>query len=231
MGLKHHPRVVTNNLTYYVDAANTRSYSGSGNTAYELKTSGIGGTLVNGTGFGTTNLGQFIFDGTNDYIQVPITNIPTGNEATICLWNFGISAQPSSVFNAHKNDNNRVFNIHLPWNDNVVYWDAGTSGGTYDRIYTATLSSSQWQGWHHWAFTKNATTGVMEIYLDGNLNVSGTGKNRVLDAANEAYIGRFQIVSPLYHIGRVSLLHIYNRALTAQEVLQNYNATKKRYGL
>ena len=69
----------------------------------------------------------------------------------------------------------------------------------------------------------------MEIYLDGNLNVSGTGKNGVLDAANEAYIGRFTIISPLYHIGRVSLLHIYNRALTAQEIRQNYNATKKRY--
>ena len=230
MGLKHHPRIVTNNLTYYVDAANTRSYSGSGLTAYELKTSGIGGTLVNGTGFGTTNLGHFIFDGTNDFIQVPVSYVPTGNEVTICLWNYGITAQPSSVFNAHKNDNTRVINIHLPWNDNVVYWDAGYSA-TYDRVYTATLSSSQWQGWHHWAFTKNATTGVMEIYLDGSLNVSGTGKNKVLDAANEAYIGRFTIINPLYHIGRVSLLHIYNRALSAAEVKQNYNASKKRYGL
>jgi hypothetical protein len=69
----------------------------------------------------------------------------------------------------------------------------------------------------------------MEIYLDGNLNVSGTGKNRTIDVADEAYIGRFQITGSAYHIGRVSLLHLYNRALTAQEVLQNYNATKKRY--
>jgi hypothetical protein len=229
MGLKHHPRIVTNNLTYYVDAANTRSYSGSGLTAYELKTSGIGGTLVNGTGFGTTNLGHFIFDGTNDYIQVPVSYVPTGNEVTICLWNFGITAISSSVFSAYKNDNNRVINIHLPWNDNAVYWDAGSSVDSFDRVNTASLSSSQWQGWHHWSFTKNVTTGVMEIYLDGNLNVSGTGKNRALDTSLEAYIGRFQIVSPLYHIGRVSLLHIYNRALSAQEVLQNYKKKKKRY--
>ena len=230
MGTKYNPRVVTNGLVYYIDAANSRSYSGSGNTAYELESSGIGGTLVNGVGFSSADNGSFIFDGTNDYIQVPLSYVPTGNQVTVCLWNFGTTAQPSSVFNAHKNDNNRVLNIHLPWNDNTVYWDAGTDGGSYDRVNTAALSSSQWQGWHHWAFTKNATTGVMEIYLDGNLNVSGTGKNRVLDAANEVYIGRFTIISPLYHIGRVSLLHLYNRALSPEEVQQNYHATKKRYG-
>jgi hypothetical protein len=229
MGTKYNPSVVRNGLVYYIDAANTRSYSGSGNTTYELKSGGIGGTLVNGTGFSSANNGSFIFDGTNDYIQVPVNYIPTGNQVTVCLWNFGTTAQGSSVFNAHKNDNSRTINIHLPWVDSVVYWDAGYSSGAYDRIYTAQLSSSQWQGWHHWTFTKNATTGVMEIYLDGNLNVSGTGRNRTIDVADEAYIGRFQITGSLYHIGRVSLLHFYNRALTAQEVLQNYNATKKRY--
>jgi hypothetical protein len=229
MGTKYNPNIVRDGLVYYIDAANTRSYSGSGNTAYELKLSGIGGTLVNGTGFSSANSGSFIFDGTNDYIQVPVNYIPTGNQVTVCLWNFGTTAQSSSVFNAHKNDNSRMINIHLPWSDSAVYWDAGYSVGTYDRVNTATLSSSQWQGWHHWAFTKNATTGVMEIYLDGNLNVSGTGKNRTMNVADEAYIGRFQITGSAYHIGRVSLLHLYNRALTAQEVLQNYNATKKRY--
>lgn len=229
MGTKYNPKIVTNGLVYYLDAGNTKSYSGSGLTAYDLKYSGIGGTLVNGVGFGTTNLGHFVFDGTNDYIQVPIANIPTGNEVTICLWNYGTTAQTSSVFNAHKDDNTRMMNIHLPWNDSVVYWDAGYSVGTYDRVNTATLNASQWQGWHHWAFTKNATTGIMEIYLDGSLNVSGTGKNRTIGVADQVFIGRFTIISPLYHIGRVSLLHCYNRFLSAQEILQNYNATKKRY--
>jgi hypothetical protein len=229
MGTKYNPRVVTNGLVYYIDAANPRSYSGSGNTAYELRSSGIGGTLVNGTGFGTTNNGYFIFDGANDYIQVPVSYIPSGNEVSVCLWNFGTTAQTSSVFSAFSADESRTINIHLPWNDNVVYWDAGFSAGTYDRINTATLTNTQWQGWHYWAFIKNATTGVMELYLDGVLNVSGTSKTRTMPSPSQAFIGRFQISSPLYHVGRVSLLHLYNRALTAQEVLQNYNATKKRY--
>ena len=229
MGTKYNPKIVTNGLVYYLDAGNTRSYSGSGLTAYDLKYSGIGGTLVNGVGFGSANLGYFNFDGTNDFIQVPVASIPTGNEITICLWNYGTSAQSSSVFSSHKVDNSRVLNIHLPWSDSVVYWDAGFSAGNYDRINTATLSSSQWQGWHHWSFTKNATSGTMEIYLDGSLNISGTTKTRTLDVADQVFIGRFQISSSLYHIGRVSMLHCYNRSLTAQEILQNYNATKGRY--
>ena len=65
MGLKHHPRIVTNGLVMYVDASNTRSYSGSGLTANGL-IGGIGGTLVNGVGFTSTNNGIFTFDGTND---------------------------------------------------------------------------------------------------------------------------------------------------------------------
>ena len=229
MGTKYNPSVVRNGLVYYIDPGNPRSYGGSGLTAYELKTSGIGGTLVNGTGFGTESNGYFIFDGTNDFIQVPVNYIPTGNQVTVCLWNYGTTAQASSVFDAHKSDNSRMMNIHLPWNDSVVYWDAGYSAGGYDRVNTATLTSSQWQGWHFWTFTKNATTGIMEIYLDGNFNVSGSSKNRTIDVADEVYIGKFQITSSLYHIGRVSQFYLYNRALTAQEVLQNYNATKKRY--
>jgi len=231
MGVKAGPRIVKEGLVFDIDAAVSRSYSGSGLTSYEIKSSGIGGTLVNGVGFGTTNNGYFIFDGTNDYLQVPVNYIPTGNQVTICLWNYGTSAVAQSVFSAMLADNSRVINLHLPWSDSVVYWDAGSSGGAYDRINTAVLSNSQWQGWHFWACTKNASTGVMEIYLDGVLNVSGSSKTRTLSTTYEAYIGKFQVTSSLYHNGWVAQFLIYDRSLSSQEILQNYNATKKRYGL
>ena len=70
MGLKHHPRIITDGLIFYLDAANTRSYSGSGLTVNGL-IGGIGGTLVNGVGFTSSNTGSFIFDRTNDYISIP----------------------------------------------------------------------------------------------------------------------------------------------------------------
>lgn len=231
MANKAGPRIVTNSLTLDIDVAVSSSYSGTGLTAYDLKAGGIGGTLVNGVAFNSSNLGSFSFDGINDFILIPNAYIPSSNEVTICVWNYGINATTQSVFSAMRSDNIRILNIHLPWSDNVVYWDAGQSAGSYDRINTATLANAQWQGWHFWAFTKNATTGVMEIYLDGNLNISGASKTRYLETSYETYIGRFQINSPVYHNGRVAQFLVYNRALSAQEILQNYNSTKKRYGL
>ena len=231
MGVKAGPRIVKEGLVFDTDVAVSRSYSGSGITVYDIETSSIGGTLVNGVTYSSNYLGYFSFDGTNDYILVPSSFIPTGNEVTICLWNYGTVAVAQSVFSAMLADNSRVINLHLPWSDSIVYWDAGSSAGSYDRINTAALSNSQWQGWHFWSCVKNASTGVMEIYLDGLLNVSGTSKTRTLSTTYEAYIGKFQVTSSLYHNGGVAQFLIYNRALTAKEILQNYNATKRRYGL
>ena len=69
MGISAGPNSVSNGLVFQLDAANLRSYSGSGNTANGL-VSGIGGTLVNGVGFTSSNSGSFIFDGTDDYINI-----------------------------------------------------------------------------------------------------------------------------------------------------------------
>ena len=68
MGLAHSPSIISDGLIFYLDAANSRSYSGSGNTANGL-VGGIGGTLVNGVGFTSSNNGLFSFDGSNDYIN------------------------------------------------------------------------------------------------------------------------------------------------------------------
>jgi hypothetical protein len=86
MGLKHHPRVVTNGLVYYLDAANTRCYSGSGLTAYGLV--GINGSLVNGVGFTSTNNGSLTFNGGGGhYINLPNDNFVYGSSSrTVMSW-------------------------------------------------------------------------------------------------------------------------------------------------
>ena len=64
--------------------------------------------------------------------------------------------------------NQREINIHLPWSNGRIYWDAGGQGG-YDRIDQA-ASANQYEGeWHHWAFTKDVATETMAIYFDGVL--------------------------------------------------------------
>jgi hypothetical protein len=84
--------------------------------------------------------------------------------------------------------------------------------------------------WNHYVATYDNSTGRRATYYNGTLlaqNVSGITNN----SASVFMIGAFNLLgTPSYHFnGRIAFVKIYNRALTAQEVLQNYNATKKRY--
>jgi hypothetical protein len=85
MGIDYNNVIVSDGLVLYIDAANPRSYSGIGLTANGL-IGGIGGTLVNGTGFSSSNNGSFIFDGTNDYIYAPINTNLFSTQATMIMW-------------------------------------------------------------------------------------------------------------------------------------------------
>ena len=86
MGISAGPNGVSDGLVFQLDAANLRSYTGTGLTANGL-VSGIGGTLVNGVGFGTTVGGTFVFDGVDDYIYIPsITSII--GDFTVGVWFF-----------------------------------------------------------------------------------------------------------------------------------------------
>ena len=83
MGIAYNTSIVSDGLVFALDAANSRSYAGSGITVNSL-VGGIGCTLVNGVGFGTSNSGSFIFDGTNDYIDTQTSFIPT--RYTVFAW-------------------------------------------------------------------------------------------------------------------------------------------------
>ena len=226
------PNVITNSLVFSYDIANSKSYTNGALTLNSLGLTQTSGSILNGPTYNSANGGSLVFDGTNDYVKLDPSTIPTGNEITIGIWSYGVNLVPGSIF-AASNGSDRTINIHLPWNNNVVYWDCGNDGANYDRVNTSTLSSIQWQNsWHYWVFTKNTTAGTMGIYLDGNLNTSGTSKTRTIKTSLTASIGAF-ILSPTsyYQSARVAKLDVYNRALTATEILQNYNTTKTRFGL
>jgi len=95
MGVKSGPRIVKDGLVFDIDAAVIRSYSGSGLTANGL-VAGLGATLVNGVGFGSTNNGYFIFDGSNDYINAGNDTSIQISSGTISAW--ARTSSPGSVF-------------------------------------------------------------------------------------------------------------------------------------
>jgi hypothetical protein len=217
MGLKHHPRVVTDGLIYYLDAANSRCYSGSGLTANAL-IGGIGGTLVNGVGFGTTNNGSFTFDGTNDYITYPTSGLPYGSSVrTMSIW-----LTTSTV--------DLTFGFAIAYGTGTIAqsyfigrYGANLNVGTYGYDYNVT-TSAQINTWYHIVAVFDGTN--LYGYLNGYLAISGPATANTI--ASRFSVGR-QTNDSQYWNGNISQAQIYNRALSAQEVLQNYNATKKRY--
>jgi hypothetical protein len=85
MGIDYNNIIVSDGLVLYLDAANTRSYSGSGTSSNSL-VGGIGANLVNGVGFTSSNNGAFIFDGSNDYINFGNSSAVQQSSGTLSAW-------------------------------------------------------------------------------------------------------------------------------------------------
>lgn len=148
-------------------------------------------------------------------VAVPASKFATvGAEITLSMWVKGMpEALPANttLLEGHDAGNNRQINVHLPWSDGQVYWDCGATGGSYDRINKAANEADYEGRWNHWAFTKNAGTGVMNIYLNGQLWHSGAGKTRMIDV-DVFKIGAAVSGTPAY-FGSIDEFQIWNKAL------------------
>ena len=218
MALQHHPRIVTNGLLMYIDAANTRSYSGSGNTAFGLIT-GIDGTLVNGVGFTSTNNGAFTFDGSNDYINFGNSSTVQQSSGTLSAW-----AKASSPGSGYRGIIAKQGAYGLFYTDSVLVaydWAADAPRSTGINIADNT--------WKNVVLTyQSGVSNGTRIYINGVsvLTTTITIQSQVANLFGGAEANASQFASC-----QASSFKMYNRALTATEVLQNYNATKKRFGL
>ena len=226
MGIDYNSIVVSDGLVFYMDAANPRCYSGTGLTANGL-VGGIGATLVNGVGFTSTNSGCFTFDGTNDYIAVTGTNFPLSNSPrTLNIWFY----TKTSTWSANVNN--------LFWyGSGSTRQSFGIDFDTYPlmEFYTWTddvnwNSFGPQEGWKNVQVTYDGNT-TCRVYEAGILVTTknlGGQLNTVL--SSNVQIGAFTGFS-WYTDCNISQVSMYNKALSATEILQNYNATKRRYGL
>jgi hypothetical protein len=83
------PKIVTDGLVLYLDAANTRSYPGTGTTWSDLSRGGNNGSLINGPTFNSANGGSIVFDGSNDYVDCGnIDDIKNASQVSISIWTY-----------------------------------------------------------------------------------------------------------------------------------------------
>ena len=127
----------------------------------------------------------------NDFVELNLTDYDFQDQITVSFWANGdanILPVNTSVLEAADSLNNRLINIHFPWSDGTHYWDAGEGSG-YDRINKAATPGEMAGEWHHWSFTKNSTSGIMNIYKDGVLWHTGSGLTRDVGIVNTFKLG------------------------------------------
>lgn len=218
MGLTHSPSFVIDGLVFHIDAANARCYPGNGTSATGLITT-TGCTLQGGVGFSTTNSGFFTFDGSNDYLDF-------GNSSSVRLLNGTVSAwvKALSPGGGFRGIMAKQYAYGIFYNDSVLVaydWGAGAIRSTGVNI-----ADNNWKN-VVMTFQSGITNGT-RIYING-FSVLTTTMTWVNDAQNlyggaEASAGQYAACSG-------SIFSLYNRVLTAAEILRNYNANKGRYGL
>ena len=156
----------------------------------------------------------------NTMLDIPVSNLQDiEHEITVAVWikgNENSLPKNTTFLLAHNESNQRQVNIHLPWGNSQVYWDCGGNGNNYDRINMTADVSSYTNEWNHWAFTKNATTGVMSIYLNGNLWMTQGGKTNKIDIKKLRIGADFQARN-IYE-GGVDDLMIFDKELGIDEI-------------
>lgn len=170
-----------------------------------------------------------------------IGSVPTAplsainNQITVAFWsrgNAGVNTQNTSVIEGSDNAMRRQLNIHHPWSNSNIYFDCGNNGSGYDRINKLATTAEVEQNWNYWTFTKNTTTGIMNIYLNGTLWHTGNAKTNPITIDSMILGGNINR-SNIYK-GDIDELSIWDAELTQSDIQtwmnKSIDATHPNYG-
>jgi hypothetical protein len=224
------PNIVTNGLVLNLDAINPNSYPQSGTIWYDTSGNNNSGTLTNGTSW-TPNGAQtsFSFDGVDDYVGIAGIQTPS---FTINSWVklnelnrfHGIMGRADSIWG----NTSYAFRVVNTNQLNIVLSHNGDGGGLVETQTITTLLSNTW-----YQVTATFIKPNVVLYINGISSITNTFNYDLFNSTSNSIIGGYTYGNGLSYLmkGNISNIQFYNRALTAQEVLQNYNALKSRFGL
>ena len=225
MATSYNPSIVTNGLVLYYDAANTKSYPGSGTVWTDRSSSQNASTLTNAS-FAGANLGAITFTGANtSYAKTnTVTNI-TNKDFTVSFWGYSTGA---------------VTSYPTVWSQQggtvVQFWTCNGAGKTLgvwasgSSILNAS-ASIPYNTWHQGTMTYTNSNKNVQFYLNGVAD--GASQNLVISFSSlntSEYIGSW-LAGGQNLAGGVGIFQLYNRALSASEIQQNFNAIRRRYNV
>ena len=220
------PRIVTDGLVLHLDAGDPRSFDGNSTTWRDLSGNGNHGTLMNGVGYTNSNKGGMVFDGVNDYINSFPLQISGNGSKTIVIF-----IKPNTIIRSGLLGTRNV-TLGTGWGlainrtspGNVTYYHAG---GSFLEV-PANLTTNQWS---NIIVTYDISSNRVTLSINGT-QLGSLNEFSSINTSN--FIGVIgdeenDYMSPF--TGTISIVQIYNRALTQSEITQNFNATKSRFGL
>lgn len=247
MSLGHGASIVRDGLVLHLDAANKKSYPGSGTTWYDLSGNSKNATLTNGPTYSTTNNGSFVFDGIDDYVQVNYPELALSIPSmTVETWFKTTTTSQVSMFGSYNNlsPSPIIFTINL--NRGFGGRDVASAGytglyirDTANRYLTGYTGAPIYDGtWHSFTWRIiNSAANSHEVYVDGSLvslvNTDTTSPSTFVNFEYPVGINSFH-GRGIFNAGPASThgaTLIYNRALSVAEIKQNFEALRGRYGI
>ena len=227
--------IVTNGLVLNLDAGFNPSYPTTGTTWYDLSGNTNNGTLTNGPTFNSANSGSIVFDGIDDYVNCGNnSSLNSITSYTVNTWlNFPDVSKNYNPFFVRHNRGTTSSDIEIyGGNGGITLVHNRDNGGTFSYFYANGIPYNNTPT----LFTVTYSPTVWKTYINGNTSQTITipsGGTLASPLASSGYvtdIGQFYS-NPYFMTGRIYAQQVYNRALSATEVLQNYNAQKGRFGL
>ena len=232
MGVFAGPDINESGLVLSLDAANRKSYSGSGTTWTDLSGRGNNGTLTNGVGYTGSNGGSIVFDGVDDYVNCGTGLALSGSWTISGFVRSSVSSATQVIIQRSGGTPSYPQNYGIFIVSTNNKFGCGTDADSYKRVESTTTMVTN--TWYYVTGLYSATTKILSIYVNGIFEGSSTALVGNPSTAGAQYItlgagDGLAIANRL--TGNISQASIYNRALSASEIQQNYNATKSRFGL
>jgi hypothetical protein len=217
--------IVTNGLVLNLDAAKKDSYPGAGTAWNDISGNRNNGTLINGPTFNSNNGGSIVFDGVDDYVASTDIGLAGNVSITISFFGNQLTNQPGdvvSIFYGTCGTSYKCIGLYYRNSSNYVRFTTWQSSpGDYNTSFIKDFNV-----WHHWAVVYSNNSVL--VYRDGVADSNGA-QSRTIDFTSTKLALGGTINCAVRSNTKIGVSQVYNRALSAQEVLQNYNALKSRY--
>ena len=216
-------RLVRDGLLIYYDPANTSSYLSGDTTVYDLSKNSRNGTLVNSVGYTSIGSGSFSFDGVDDLISLPaITGL---TDFTISIWfqSTGAGTTGATIYNSliGQGSTNRIL-VSTGVNKFVL---AQMGGSNY-----ITTNTCSFNVWNNVTYTYDSVNDIAQFYVNNIKEVSQSNSSVTYTVSPHFLGSTGNPITDYAMKGFISSFFMYNRKLSDNEVTNNYNTLRGRFG-